>query len=86
MAEQRHYGAEDLATPGKRIRLMRRSKGWSQQTLASKVYATQPAVSQWENDLWLPAMRTQVLLAEALDCTRHFLFGDPASTSEQVPA
>ena len=77
MAEQRDFGVDDLSTPGKRLRLMRKAKGWSQETLAAKVYATQPAVSQWENDLWLPAMATQVLLAEALGTTRHFLFGDP---------
>lgn len=81
MAEQRHFPGQELDTPGKRIRFMRRARGWSQETLASKVYATQPAVSQWENDLWLPAMATQIILAEVLETTRHFLFGESVSSS-----
>lgn len=66
----------DLATPGARIRFLRRALGLSQKQLAAKVYSTQPSVSQWEHDLWLPTRQTQVLLAEALNCQRLFLFGE----------
>lgn len=47
----------------------------TQLTLATQVHASQPAVSQWERDLWLPGRASQVLLAEALNTTRDFLFG-----------
>jgi transcriptional regulator with XRE-family HTH domain len=77
MAEQRLYrGPDKLDTPGQRIRFLRHANGLSQEALASKVYATQPAVSQWESDQWMPTKQTQVLLAEALNTTRAFLFGE----------
>lgn len=66
----------ELATPGQRIRFLRNALGLKQSQLANKVYATQPAVSQWESDTWVPHRSTQVLLAEALNTTRTFLFGE----------
>lgn len=56
------------------MRFLRESKDMTQETLAKKVFATQPAVSQWEKDKWLPSRATQLLIAEALGCTRTFLF------------
>lgn len=66
----------DLQTPASRIRWLREAKGWSQETLASKVFVSQVAVSHWENGARLPTKQSQVLLAEALGTTRHFLFGE----------
>jgi len=71
----------DLDTPGKRIKFLRKSKGWTQETMARKVYVTQPAVAQWEADVCLPARPTQVLVAEALGTTRAFLFEEQAVAS-----
>lgn len=67
---------QDLATPGQRLRFLRETHGLTQKALAAKVYTTQPAVSQWERDRWLPGKQAQVLLAEALNTTRSFLFDD----------
>lgn len=66
----------DLATPGARIKFLRQALGLKQEALAQKVYATQAAVSQWEHDNRLPNRQAQVLLAEALNTTRYFLFGE----------
>ncbi len=66
----------DLDTPGRRMRFLRTSKEMTQETLARKVFVTQPAVAQWEADRWLPARPTQVLIAEALGTSRTFLFGE----------
>lgn len=66
----------ELGTPGARIRFLRLALGLTQKVLAAKVYSTQPAISQWESDLWLPSRQTQVLLAEALNTSRSFLFGE----------
>lgn len=74
----RRLGDPGLSTPGSRIRFLREAHGLTQKALAAKAYTTQPAVSQWERDLWLPGKQAQVLLAEALNTTRHFLFGEPA--------
>lgn len=73
---QRCLSSADPDTPGKRLRFLRLAKGWKQEELARRVHTSQPAVSQWENDLWLPSEQMQKLLAEALGATRMFLFGE----------
>lgn len=75
----RTLAAGDLDTPGKRLRFLRLAKGWKQGDLARRVHTSQPAVSQWENDLWLPSEHMQKLLAEELGATRLFLFGERAA-------
>lgn len=67
---------ERFSTPGTRIRFMRKAKGWTQVTLASKVHTSQPAISQWEKDKWLPGPLMRQQLAEVLGTTQTFLFGD----------
>lgn len=37
------------------------------------------SISHYEKDTYTPGHLTQVLLAEALDTTRDFLFGDKAA-------
>lgn len=76
MQRKRNFPGNELASPGQRIRFLRLALNLSQQDLATKVYATQPAVSQWENDLWLPSKQSQKLLADALGTNRAFLFGE----------
>lgn len=61
---------------GGRIRALRQVKGWTQETLAKKVHVSQPAVAQWESNTTSPGRQSQALLAEALGCTRDFLFGE----------
>jgi transcriptional regulator with XRE-family HTH domain len=73
---------ESLSTPGGRIRLLRTAKGWTQVTLASKVHSSQPAVSQWEKDRWLPEPYMRKQLAEILGTTQTFLFGEIAAAAE----
>lgn len=72
-----HLGSEAaLATPGRRLRFLRKAKGWKQEELARRVHTSQAAVSQWENDRWLPGEHMQKLLAEELGTTHLFLFGE----------
>lgn len=68
----------DGTTIGGRIRMLRLAAGWSQETLATKVHVSQPAVAQWESNKWVPGRQSQFLLAEALGTTRQFLFADEA--------
>lgn len=56
--------------------MMRLSKELTQDALASRVFVTQSAVAQWETNRWVPSRQSQMLLAEALGTTRHFLFGE----------
>lgn len=68
-----------LDTPGQRIRFLRLALEMTQETLAKRVYATQAAVSRWENDHDLPSRPAQVLIAQELNTTRAFLFGELAA-------
>lgn len=61
--------------------MLRKAKGWSQETLARKANTSQPAISQWEGNLWTPALGSQIALAEALGVNRSFLFGSEAAAS-----
>lgn len=77
--------AELLTTVGGRIRFMRLAAGFSQVALAAKVHVTQPAISQYEKNRWLPNPDVQVDIAEALGTTRDFLFSrGPAVVGQAV--
>lgn len=65
---------EDLSTPGGRIRLMRRAKGWKQDGFAKKLGVSQASVSQWENNNWLPDRSLHGRIASTLDCSETWLF------------
>lgn len=67
---------EQLSTPGRRLRFLRKARGLTQVTLARKLHTSQPAISQWERDKWLPGLAMQRLLAEELGTTRLFLFDE----------
>lgn len=69
----------DLSTPGRRIRFLRESKGWSQATLAKRVFVSQPAVAYWEADTKRPGKQSRELLAAALGCEPAFLFDEAAA-------
>lgn len=77
MAEQQ-VATNDLGSPGKRIRFLRMALDLTQEDLARRVYATQAAVSRWENDHDIPSKQAQVLIAQELNTTRAFLFGEAA--------
>lgn len=68
-----------LDTPGSRIKFLRRSKGMTQETLARRVFTTQPTVARWEKDEFLPGRPAQALLADALDVNRTFIFNELAA-------
>lgn len=67
---------EHLSTPGARIRLMRKAKGWKQEGFARELGASQASVSQWENDKWLPGPLMRWHMANVLGVSESFLFGD----------
>lgn len=76
--------AKLMATPGGRIRFMRLTKGETQTAIAKAVHVTQPMVSQWERDEWLPSVEAQHALAEHFGTTRTFLFGDSPSRRDHA--
>jgi transcriptional regulator with XRE-family HTH domain len=75
---------EARAAAGRRIAMARELLGLTQGALASKVYVTQPAVSQWERGLTLPALAMQHAIADALRTTRSRLFREIVQNEEKA--
>jgi len=66
----------DPGTPGGRIRFLRIAKGWSQTELGRRAHASQAAVARWELNDICPHFAAQCRIAEALGCSRAFLYPD----------
>lgn len=66
---------ENLSTVGGRIRAMRRAKGWKQMVFAEKLGASQAAISQWENNHFLPGDFWRWKIADTLGASERWLFG-----------
>jgi transcriptional regulator with XRE-family HTH domain len=56
---------------------LRTKKGFSQEELAEKVYATRQAVSRWENGDTVPNIETLKLLSKLFDVSINTLLGSP---------
>ena len=71
---------------GRRVAMARELAGLTQGALASKVYVTQPAVSQWERGVTLPTLAMQHAISDALRTTRTRLFREIVLIEERVVA
>ncbi|MCI8502006.1 MAG: helix-turn-helix transcriptional regulator [Oscillospiraceae bacterium] len=69
-------------TIGKRIALLRRKKGYTQDELAEKLSVSPQAVSKWENDLSCPDIMLLPPLAELLETTVDELLTERPSKPE----
>lgn len=67
---------------GERIKDLRKKSGYSQQQLANKMHLTQGAISQWENNITVPAADQLLSLAEVFGISVDELLGRE-SVSEQ---
>ena len=59
-----------------RIKQLRLSKGWSQQTLAEKLGVTNVAVSQWERGVKQPKMEMREALCDLFNVNMEYLNGN----------
>ena len=66
---------EQKETLGKRIAMLRKEKGLTQEQLAEKVGVSAQAVSKWENDVSCPDITLLPLLADLLGVTVDELLG-----------
>lgn len=66
-----------------KIKLLRITKGISQQALAEMVGVTQGAVSQWENGTVKPRYDVLFRLAEALGCNPNDIYPTDEMTKTQ---
>lgn len=70
---------------GDEIKRLRKSKGWTQQTLAETVGVTKTTVLDWEKDRYSPVGQNLMSLAKALGVSAAFLMGEtdnPSSTQK----
>ncbi len=78
-------------TFGKRIKLMREKKGWTQAELGERLGLSDKAVSTWEKDIKVPRVSTIQKIADLFHVTQGFLLGEedrpahPNRASVKIP-
>lgn len=70
---------------GKRLRNLRRQKGWTQKELAAQLHITSQAVSKWEQDVSEPDVRKLRTLSELFGVKVDQLVGNPSPMHEDRP-
>ncbi len=58
---------------GNRIAELRKSKKWTQNDLANKIFVTDKTISSWESNRTEPSLDTIVKLSELFDCNASYL-------------
>ena len=64
------------------IKVLRKSKGLSQQDLADKLNVVRQTISKWEQGLSVPDSDLLIALSEALETPVSTLLGETVPTSE----
>jgi transcriptional regulator with XRE-family HTH domain len=70
---------------GRRIRVLREARGWSQERLAERAAIHAVYLSGLENGKRNPSFKVLVRLATALDVTLAELFAEPPGASTRPP-
>lgn len=65
------------------IKMLRRSRGLSQEELAIKLHVVRQTVSKWEKGLSVPDAETLMNIAEELDTTVAALLGETAAPGDR---
>lgn len=72
-------------TLGKKLQILRKQRGFSQEDLASKVIVSRQAVSKWESDETTPDIGNLVQLAKIFDVSLDFLLNDDIEEANKTP-
>lgn len=72
----------DAEYTGKRIRSLRKEKGWTQKDLADRIHVTDKAISKWERGLNYPDLSLFEILANVLETSVADLLGIEDSSAE----
>ena len=68
---------------GENIRILRKRKGYSQETLAQQLHVVRQTVSKWEKGLSVPDAQMLSRLAELLEVSVSDLLGSKAADAEE---
>ena len=60
---------------GKRLRELRKEKGYTQAEFAARVGIAQNTLSQFENEIAMPSIPVLIAIAQTLDVSTDFLLG-----------
>ena len=70
---------------GKRIKELRTSRGWNQETFAEKTYVSRQTVSSWENDKSYPDIKSLLLMSELFEMSLDDLIkGDVVEMKKEI--
>lgn len=70
----------------KRIREIRKAKGWTQPELAKKLYVSRNTISGWETENCMPSLDNVIAIADATGISVDALLGrEGLSKEETVP-
>jgi transcriptional regulator with XRE-family HTH domain len=89
IARRDYFGDQEVAimSLGKKIKLLRQEKGWSQDELAFHAQIDGRQVSRYENDKVTPSVEVVVKLAKAFDVSvDHLLLEDAPKRPLHEPA
>lgn len=79
-------GVESMSpTIGKKIQLLRKNEGISQQELADKINVSRQTISKWESDLSLPDIESLVKISHLFNISINELLDVENNQQERVP-
>lgn len=65
---------------------LRKTKGWSQEDLAEKLYVSRQAISRWENGTALPDVENILQISKLFNVTTDYLLNDDYKSDSDIPA
>ena len=72
-------------TIGKKIQLLRKNEGISQQELADKLNVSRQTIGKWESDLSLPDIESLVKISHQFDVSINELLDIENNDQERIP-
>ena len=64
---------------------LRKTKGWSQEDLAEKLYVSRQAISRWENGTALPDAENVLQISKLFQVTTDYLLNDDYESDRDIP-
>ena len=73
-----------METFGKRVKLLRKSKGFTQEKMAAIFNVERATLSKWEIDRTVPDVSTIKKIAEYFDCSVDYLLGTESKELSEI--
>ena len=73
-------------TLGEKLQKLRKSKGMSQEELASKITVSRQAISKWELNTAIPDTENIIQLSKLFEVSADYLLNDNFNSDMDIPA